>query len=183
VLLPVDAQASILSFLTSGELARFLKVGQRCQRVATMDRLWMPLLARHFGDVLPPASLLLLSATSRFSVLALTPCSVCSEILLPSKPRVDPEWSRYSANRSCGLCGLLCCASCHCRCSCLNERCHVAKSTDVTDCCRCRGWAHDNCQWCVHFAQRAKRISLAHANPNSLSIVIGAISTFVKDAD
>jgi hypothetical protein len=117
------------------------------RRVATMDRLWTPLLAFHFDNVVPPTSLLLLSAARRFRVLALTPCSVCNELLLPSKPRDDPEWSRYSAPGSCLLCGLLCCATCHCRCSCLNERCHDAKLTNVTNCCRCRGWAHDNCQW------------------------------------
>jgi hypothetical protein len=129
-------------------------VSRGCRSVATMDRLWMPLLARHFGNVVFSASLLLLSPARRFRALALTPCSVCNEILLPLKPRADPEWSRYSAPGSCVLCGLLCCTTCHCRCRCLNDDCSI-DSLVVIDCERCHGWAHDDCSqffsfcsWC-----------------------------------
>jgi hypothetical protein len=46
-------------FLASGELASFSEMSQGRRRVATMDRLWMPLLAHKFGDVVPPAAPLL----------------------------------------------------------------------------------------------------------------------------
>jgi hypothetical protein len=55
--LPVDAQASILAFLPHRDLARFSTVSRGCSNVATMDRLWSPLLARCFGDVVLPPSL------------------------------------------------------------------------------------------------------------------------------
>lgn len=112
-----------------------------------MDRLWLPLLAHHFGDVVPPAPLLLLSPARRFRALALTPCSVCDEILLPLEPRLDPVWSRYSVPRSCGLCDLPCCSTCHCRCRCLDEECDIGKiDRDYDyDCKSCRAWAHEAC--------------------------------------
>jgi hypothetical protein len=134
-LLASDAQASILSFLAIGELARFSEMSRGCRRVATMDRLWMPFLAHHFGDVVPPAYLLLLDPAHRFSALVLTLCSVCEKILLPSKPRVDPEWSRYSASRSYGCCERLCCVTCHCQCRCINDKCDI----DAVD------EGHDDC--------------------------------------
>jgi hypothetical protein len=127
-------------------------VSRGCRRVATMDHLWMPLLAHHFGDVVPPALLLLVRPARRFSALALTRCSVCKKILLPSMPRVDPAWSRYSAPGSCWLCGLLCCAKCHCRCRCLNEDCNDGMSTTHPFhefCGECRGWAHQDCECIV----------------------------------
>jgi hypothetical protein len=49
--LPVDAQASILAFLSHGDMLFYSRVSQRCCSLATMDRLWSPLLARHFSDV------------------------------------------------------------------------------------------------------------------------------------
>jgi hypothetical protein len=115
--------------------------------VATIDDLWTPLLAHHFGDVVLPASVLPLGSAHRFNTLALIPCSVCDKILLPPEPKVDPVWSRYSAPRSCGICGLPCCATCHCRCRCLDEECDVAELDRHYNynCGRCRAWAHKNC--------------------------------------
>jgi hypothetical protein len=139
-LLPLDVQASVLSFLARGDLAHFSTVSKECLGVATIVSLWLPLLVYHFGDVVPPTPLLTLDPARRFRALALTPCSVCKEILLPPKPRVDPKWSRYSVIWSCVLCGLLCCTACHCRCRCLNDVCRIGVITaNHNDCRRCHG--------------------------------------------
>jgi hypothetical protein len=142
----VGRSSQHLSFLFSAKLARFSTVSGECRGVATMDRLWMPLLARHFADVVPPTPLLLLSPARRFRVLALIPCSVCNQILHPLKPRAGPVWIRYSASRSCGFCGLLCCATCHCQCRCLNDVCNIEMlvhnglvPVEVVHCRRCHG--------------------------------------------
>jgi hypothetical protein len=155
--------------------------------VATMDRLWMPFLVHHFSEVMPPAPLLLVSPTRRFSALALTPCSVCNDNLLPSKPRVDPEWIRYSAPGSCGGCGLLCCAICHCRCSCLHPECNkgmIRFMRPVENCGRCHGWAHENCECIRHCSWcHAKMVFAMLANPKALLTASLAITSIAVGAN
>jgi hypothetical protein len=76
-LLPVDAQASILSFLPYSDLARFSSVSRGSRDVAAMDHLWRHLLARHFGDVTLPAHLLSNPLRLQFHELALSICTAC----------------------------------------------------------------------------------------------------------
>jgi hypothetical protein len=45
--LPVDVQASIFAFLPHGDLARFSSVSREFCDVASLDRLWSPMLVRH----------------------------------------------------------------------------------------------------------------------------------------
>jgi hypothetical protein len=52
--LPVDAQASILAFLPLGDLVRFSADSRGYRGVASLDRLWSPMLVQHFGDVQVP---------------------------------------------------------------------------------------------------------------------------------
>ena len=51
LLLPVDAQTSILSFLEYDDVVHFSAVSEECCDVATMDRVWSPLLAQHYDDL------------------------------------------------------------------------------------------------------------------------------------
>jgi hypothetical protein len=121
--LPVDTQTSILAFLSHSDLHCFTRLSRGSCSVATMDRLWISLLARHFGDVDIPPHLLMLMPDRKFQALALIPCSICTTGLLPN----PKETSGYSNPHSCGLCGSLCCASCHCVSHCLDAECERAR--------------------------------------------------------
>jgi hypothetical protein len=142
--LPVDAQASILSFLPHGDLARFSQVSRGSQGVATMDRLWRPLFARRFCDVMIPVPLQSSTARQQFRALALSLCSICGERILCDKLRDEP--TRYSNPHSCSVCGSLLCAKCYCRCHYLNLECTVAVTGALTYCEECYGRAHCACQ-------------------------------------
>jgi hypothetical protein len=96
--LDVDAKTSIFSFLSHGDLISLIETSQGCRQVTTLDRVWSSMLARHFGDVTLPFSLQalhrVLCPVLNFRALALTPCSACTKILLPLKPKV--ESTRFS---------------------------------------------------------------------------------------
>jgi hypothetical protein len=153
--LDVDAQTSIFSFLSHGDLISFIETSQGCRRVATLDRVWSSMLARHFSDVTLPFSLQslhrVLCPVLSFRALALTPCSVCTKILLSLKPKV--ESTRFPNTHSCAFCGSLCCAACHCQCHCLNLECqlgslfHMCGSLIIAplQCIRCKGRTHLCC--------------------------------------
>jgi hypothetical protein len=136
--LPVDIQASILEFLACDDLARFCVVGRACRSVAIMDRLWRPLMARHFADVqhvsrgypgimtvlmnlwsflfsltTPQIPSVVSSPVFHFRKLALSKCSLCEEFLLPIVPKSETTHPRP---HSCDTCKSLCCAACHCQC-------------------------------------------------------------------
>ena len=113
--------------------------------MATMDRLWRPLLAQCFGDVTLPAPLLSSPVCQQFSTLALSKCSSCSSALLRNKLWNDIVWTRYPNAHSCDFCGSLHCAKCHCRCRCLNLECKAAITIQVIVCDDCHGWAHRHC--------------------------------------
>jgi hypothetical protein len=140
--LPVDIQASILAFLACGDLARFCVVSHACRSMAIMDRLWRPLMVRHFADVqhvsrghpsimtmlmdlwsslfhlfhggsTPQIACVESSSVFHFRALALSNCSLCEEFLLPIAPKSETTHPRP---HSCDACKSLCCAACHCQC-------------------------------------------------------------------
>jgi hypothetical protein len=73
-----------LSLLSHGDLVCFSSVSRECHTVATMDRLWLPLIARHFAGIKLPTSLHLMSPAHQFRALALSCCYVCWKPLLPA---------------------------------------------------------------------------------------------------
>jgi hypothetical protein len=153
--LNVDAQTSILAFLSHGDLVRFSSVSKQCHTVAKMDRLWTPLLARNFADIVLPSYQRFSSPASHFRVLAASSCYVCLKHLLSAEPRA--EATRYLHPYSCGLCGMLRCSACHCQCHCLRAGCKDAPDPFRRNNIRrfqfdrrgCRGWAHSRCE-CSH---------------------------------
>jgi hypothetical protein len=139
---PVDAQTSILSILPRGDLVRFARVNRGSSGVAFMDRLWRPLLVRHFRDVVPSVSQDMLSSSQRFLALAgRTPCSVCFLRLLHTE--AGTKSTRYPYPHSCIFCGSLCCVACHCMCRCLDTECHLT-TRPIISCRRCKGVGHDH---------------------------------------
>jgi hypothetical protein len=158
-LLPVDAQACILSFLGRHDLIHFAAVSRGCQGVATMERLWIPLLGRHFGNAALPDSSFA-NTFCQFRALALSPCNTCNKVLLLALPRAIT--TRYPTPHLCDLCNSLCCTTCHCQCHCLDLACDGAMSRgDITlQCYRCGGWAHYNCNE-VGFCRECSRSSCA----------------------
>jgi hypothetical protein len=67
--LPTDIQSSVFAFLEYDELARMSAVSQQLRGVAIMDRLWSPLLARHFCEVVLPHSTMSRQAQFFFRVV------------------------------------------------------------------------------------------------------------------
>jgi hypothetical protein len=94
--LPVDAQTSILAFLSHGDLVLFSRVSKQCLGVANMKRLWISLISRHVADVALPISQyfsIRMNSAYHFRALVRKSCSVCSKHLLPTEPREEP--TRY----------------------------------------------------------------------------------------
>jgi hypothetical protein len=142
--LPVDMQSSVLSFLPGSGLARFSTVSQGCRSVATMDCLWRPQLARHFGDVVSTFSLNSMNSARLFRTFATTICNLCRDVLLPATPRL--ETTRYRKPHTCSQCKRVRCAECHCQCRCLNADCqHTLHQGTFYECERCHGRAHADC--------------------------------------
>jgi hypothetical protein len=137
--LPIDAQASVLTFLPHSDLARFSQVSQGSQGVAAIA-----LLACHFGDVKMPVALQSSTIREQFRALALSLCSTCNDLLLCDKMREEP--TRYPNPHSCDVCSSLLCAKCHCTCHCLNLECTLAITRAFGKCDDCHGWAHSACQ-------------------------------------
>jgi hypothetical protein len=152
--LPVDARASIFAFLRLSDFAHFSAASRACHKVASLDLLWSPMLVRHFSDVQVPLRFSGLSPSIKLRALAPSLCSVCTEVLLSAKLSAEiiatchVYTTRYLAPHSCGYsgCGLICCAACRCRCHCLRIECEDAKTSDVSRCDRCQGWAYHPCE-------------------------------------
>jgi hypothetical protein len=145
--LPVDILHCVFSFLGRDDLARFSTISRAGRSVATQDRLWQPLLAKHFKAVMPLTKWGPTPAR-QFSAIALSPCSVCQKPVLP----LQELGSRYPGVHSCEKegCEELCCAACHCQCSCLRRHCKLDRDEDNLDlsvfmCACCRAWCHSDC--------------------------------------
>ena len=128
--LPVDIQASILSFLAHGDLAIFAAVSRESSGVATLDQLWAPLLARQFLDV-ENGPFIVSSPARHFRCLAFASCSVCKGSLLLAEPRAT---ARHRRQINFNICRSFCCYSC--RCYCLNPECLTYHDISRREFCR-----------------------------------------------
>jgi hypothetical protein len=141
--LPIDTQCCVLAFLGLDDLVHFSIVSRACHSVATLDRTWQPLLAKHFNAVKLLARWGPTSAR-QFSAIAFTSCSVCEDLVLTKQ-----RGRRYRGAHSCEEegCEELCCAACHCQCSCLggcNEN-RGKGDADINVCVDCHAWCHSEC--------------------------------------